>query len=105
MCKACNPSDDESNSKNLFHDVPLRKSFRAGLVLPADMPIVSLPIHDSSIYLDQKEKIVTLEYPILPMVKDIIKYLIAPQYRAKELHYELFLSQCGEKMVESRRYE
>lgn len=83
--------------------LPLRKSFREGLELPADMPIVSLPIHDSSIYLDPKEKIVTLEYSILSMVADIVKYLTAPQYRAKVLHYELFLSQCRKKLGETVR--
>jgi DNA-binding transcriptional regulator YhcF (GntR family) len=85
--------------------LPLRKSFRAGLALPADMPVVSLPIHDSSFYLDPKEKIVTLEYSILPMVADIVKYLTAPQYRAKELHYELFLVQCGKKTAKNHRQE
>ena len=77
------------------NSLPPRKCFRKGLQLPADMPIISIPIHDSRIYLDPEEKIVTMEYAVRPMVQDIVKYLTAPQYQAGKLYYEPYLTQCG----------
>ena len=80
--------------------LPFRCSFREALGLPPDMPVVSVPVHNSTFYSDPKENLVSVKYRIRTMAHDIVKYLIDPQYQPQVLRYGTGLCLPGETWKE-----
>ena len=80
--------------------LPFRCSFREALGLPPDMPVVSVPVHNSTFYSDPKENLVSVKYRVRTMAHDIVKYLIDPQYRPQVLRYGTGLCLPGETWEE-----
>ena len=80
--------------------LPFRCSFREALGLPPDMPVVSVPVHNSTFYSDPKENLVSVKYRIRTMAHDIVKYLIDPQYQPQVLRYGTGLCLPGETWTE-----
>ena len=62
-------------------------SLHSALGIPADIPIVSIPLQNSNIFSDSHENIKIVKFPLKEIAHDIVKYLISPQKKKKSYTY------------------